>query len=130
MLGRRWRRRLAGAYFATLYITVFTTLRTFHRLGVATLREGGSDPLAYESQARSILETWSLEGGEPVFFMQPAFRYVRFLERLVLGDGDGFLSIARARRALLGALLGVRATLAAAAALQAPGDSPSARWRA
>ncbi len=94
VLGRRWRRRLAGAYFATLYITLFTTLHTFRRLGVATLREGGSDPLTYESQARSILDTWSLEGGEPVFFMQPAFRYVRFLERLVLGDGDGFLSIA------------------------------------
>jgi hypothetical protein len=94
VLGRRWRRRLAGAYFATLYVALFTTLRTFHRLDVVTLREAGSDPLTYESQARSILATWSLEGEEAVFLMQPAFRYLRFLERLVLGEGDGFLSIA------------------------------------
>jgi hypothetical protein len=93
VLGRRWRRRLTGAYFATLYVAWFTTLHTFHRLGVVTLREAGSDPLTYESQARAILETWSLEGGESIFLMQPAFRYLRFLERLVLGDGDGLLSI-------------------------------------
>lgn len=93
VLGRPWRRRLLGAYFATLYVAALTTLHTFHRLAVVTLREAGSDPLTYEHQARAILETWSLQGGERVFLMQPAFRYIRFLERLVLGDGDGFLSI-------------------------------------
>lgn len=93
VLGRRWRRRLLGAYFALLYIAVFVTLRSFHRLDVVTLRAWAGDPLFYESHARSILETWSLEGGEPVFFYQPGFRYIRFVERLLLGEGDGLLSI-------------------------------------
>jgi hypothetical protein len=93
-LGRPWRRRLLSAYWATLYVTLFATLRTFPRLDVVTLREGAGDPLFYESQARAILDTWSLEGGEPVFVYQPLFRYIRFAERLVLGDGDGLLSIA------------------------------------
>ena len=49
--------------------------------------------MIYESQARAILETGSLEGGEPFFRFQPGFRYWRFLERLVLGDGDPFVLI-------------------------------------
>ncbi len=93
VLGRRWRRRLLGAYFALLCVAWFVTLRSFRRLDVVTLREFAGDPLFYESQARSILETWSLEGGEPVFYLQPGFRYLRFAERLLLGDGDGLLSI-------------------------------------
>ena len=52
-----------------------------------------TDSLFYESHARAILETWSLEGGEPVFRYQPGFRYWRFLERLVLGEGDPFVLI-------------------------------------
>jgi hypothetical protein len=93
VLGRRWRRRLLGAYFTTLYVTWFVTLRTFRRLDVVTLREFAGDPLFYESQARSILDTWSLEGGEPVFIYQPLFRYIRFAQRLVLGEGDGLVSL-------------------------------------
>jgi hypothetical protein len=92
-LGRRWRRHLLTAYFALLYVTWFVTLRSFRRLDVVTLREFAGDPLSYESHARSILDTWSLEGGERVFFMQPGFRYIRFLERLLLGDGDGLVSL-------------------------------------
>jgi hypothetical protein len=93
VLRHRWRRRLATAYFATLYVTWFVTLRTFRRLDVVTLREFAGDPLFYESQTRSILDAWSLEGGEPVFIYQPLFRYIRFAERLVLGEGDGLVGI-------------------------------------
>ena len=93
LLGRPWRRRLVAASLALPYVALFTTLHTFHRLAVVTLREARGDPLTYESQARAILETWSLQGGEPIYRMQPAFRYIRFLERLVLGDGDGFVTI-------------------------------------
>jgi hypothetical protein len=119
VLGRRWRRRLLTAYFATLYVTLFTTLRTFHRLGVVTLREAGSDPLTYESQARSILDAWSLEGGERVFVYQPLFRYIRFGERLVLGDGDGLVSIL-ALAALYWALCWALARLGARPQARAP----------
>jgi hypothetical protein len=93
LLGQRWRRRLVGAFFAVLYVAWFVTLRTYPRLDVVTLRERAGDPLVYESHARAILETWSLEGGESIFRYQPLFRYVRFVERLVLGDGDGLVSI-------------------------------------
>lgn len=93
LLGRRWRRRLIGAFFAMVYVAWFTTLHTFRRLDVVTLREWAGDPLFYESQARSILESWSLEGGEPVFIYQPLYRYVRFAQRLLLGEGDGLVSL-------------------------------------
>ena len=93
VLARRWRRRLVTAYASLLYVTLFVTLRTFRRLDVVTLRDVASDPLFYESQARTILDTWSLQGGEPVFIYQPLFRYIRFAERLVMGDGDGLLSV-------------------------------------
>jgi hypothetical protein len=42
----------------------------------------------YESHAQTILETWSLQGAEQVFYNQPFFRYVRFAEHFLLGDGD------------------------------------------
>jgi hypothetical protein len=93
LLGRRWRRRLVGAFFATLYVTWFVTQRTFRRLDIVTLRDWAGDPLFYESQARAILDTWSLEGGERIFVYQPLFRYIRFSERLLLGEGDGLVSL-------------------------------------
>lgn len=55
------------------------------------IRSAGNDWLTYESQARTILGTWSLEGGEPVFFYQPLYRYVRFLERIVFGEAEAFV---------------------------------------
>jgi hypothetical protein len=55
------------------------------------LRSLGNDPLTYESFARSMLSSGSLEGGEPVFYYQPFFRYVRFVERMLFGDGEPLL---------------------------------------
>ena len=52
------------------------------------LRIGGTDALTYESFAHEMLDTWSLRGGEDVFYYQPLFRYIRFVEHLLLGDGD------------------------------------------
>ncbi|MGV3517090.1 hypothetical protein [Luteitalea sp.] len=53
-------------------------------------RSAGDDWLTYESFTRTILETWSLEGAEPVFYLQPFYRYIRFAQRLLLGDGELF----------------------------------------
>jgi hypothetical protein len=64
------------------------------------LRIGGTDALTYESFAHEILDTWSLRGGEDVFYYQPLFRDVRFVEHLLLGDGD-VLVAAFARTLLL-----------------------------
>jgi hypothetical protein len=56
------------------------------------LRNGGTDALTYESFAREMLDTWSLRGGEDVFYYQPLFRYIRFVEHLLLGDSDVFVA--------------------------------------
>jgi hypothetical protein len=58
--------------------------------GAATvlLRSAGNDPLSYESQAYSILATGSLRGGEAVFEYIPAYRYIKFLEHALFGDGN------------------------------------------
>jgi hypothetical protein len=59
------------------------------------LRAATDDPLIYESEAYSILSSGSLEGGEKVFFFQPMFRYVKFAEHAVFGDGLTFSSAAQ-----------------------------------
>jgi hypothetical protein len=92
LFGRTWRRRLVLSFFSAAYLNVCLLLSSIPRLDLVLYRPP-SDALVYESQARSILETWSLQGGEPVFRFQPGFRYWRFVERLVLGDGDPIVSI-------------------------------------
>jgi hypothetical protein len=93
LLARPWRRRLVLALFSVAFLNLCLVLSSTARLDMVLYRAMPSDPLSYESQARTILETWSLEGGEPVFRYQPGFRYWRFLERFVLGDGDPFVVI-------------------------------------
>ena len=56
--------------------------------GQVLLRSAGNDPLSYESQAYSILATGSLRGGESVFEYIPAYRYIKFLEHALFGDGN------------------------------------------
>ncbi len=56
--------------------------------GTVLLRSAGNDPLTYESQAYSILATSSLRGGESVFWAIPAYRYIKFLEHALFGDGN------------------------------------------
>jgi hypothetical protein len=56
--------------------------------GLVLLRSAGNDPLSYESQAYSILATASLRGGESVFAYIPAYRYIKFLEHALFGDGN------------------------------------------
>jgi hypothetical protein len=57
------------------------------------IRDGGDDWLTYESFARSILDTGTLEAGEPVFYYQPLFRYILFLAHATLGDGDTLIAL-------------------------------------
>jgi hypothetical protein len=92
-LARARTARLTLAYFALLGVAMSLTALSHPRLGAVVYRSAGDDWLTYESLARSILETGSLQGGEAVFFNQPLFRYVRFAQRLLLGDGDGLLAI-------------------------------------
>lgn len=82
---------LAAAYWCVAALMLAHEAGVAASLDAVLVRRGGSDFLTYESFARSILDTWSLEGGEEVFHYQPFFRYVLFMERLVLGDGDVLL---------------------------------------
>jgi hypothetical protein len=93
LFGRPWRRRLLLAFFAAAYLNVCLVLSSTPRLEMVVYRQPATDALFYESQARVILETWSLEGGEAFFRYQPGFRYWRFLERLALGEGDPLIQI-------------------------------------
>lgn len=92
LLGRHRRRRLVAASVGLAYLALLTTLRSFSDLHVVRYRTAGDDPLRYESYARTILESWSLRAGEPIFFAQPLFRYVKFAEHVLLGDGDPLIA--------------------------------------
>jgi hypothetical protein len=81
-------RRLLGAYLGILPAALVFAWWRLGRLNIVEYRLAGDDWLTYESFARSILERWSLQGGENVFYYQPLFRYVRFVEHFVLGDAD------------------------------------------
>jgi len=79
---------------ATIYAAVVTAAFLILRVGSSgvagqvLLRSAGNDPLSYESQAYSILYTSSLRGGESVFEYITMYRYVKFLEHAVFGDGN------------------------------------------
>jgi|TARA_B100001964_G_scaffold181497_1_gene200680 hypothetical protein len=87
------RHELLTIYWSLALLLTADTLRGYPSLGHVVLRDGGNDWLMYESYARSILETWSLQGGRDVFYFQPMFRYVRFGEHLLLGDGDALIAV-------------------------------------
>lgn len=86
-------RLLLLAYLAIGWASAFRKdffLRGFHTVHY---RYAGDDWLTYESFARSILETGSLEAGEPVFYYQPLFRYIVFLAHAIAGDGDTLIAL-------------------------------------
>ncbi|GAF93873.1 unnamed protein product, partial [marine sediment metagenome] len=93
MLASRRRRGLVTTYFALLYLGVLRSLLYVPALNTVLLRIGGSDFLTYESFARTILETGSLEGGEAIFYYQPLFRYFSYVTHFILGDGDPLIAI-------------------------------------
>jgi hypothetical protein len=87
LASNRPRTRLA-LFFAVMALGLARAGVSVAGVDTVLYRSAGDDWLIYESFARSILETWSLRAGEDVFYFQPLFRYVRFGQRLVLGDGD------------------------------------------
>ena len=85
---------------ATIYAAVlaaaFATLHIWSSgAGQVLLRSAGNDPLSYQSQAYSILYTGSLRGGESVFDYIPMYRYIKFLEHAVFGDGNMLYAVAQ-----------------------------------
>jgi len=84
---------LVLAYVVLLFVGTWAAVGNYPRFNAVVFRNRGEDWLTYESMARTILETWSLQGGEPVFYIQPLFRYVRFAQHLLLGDGDPLIDL-------------------------------------
>jgi hypothetical protein len=79
----------------TLLAYVAVASLTFCRRGLdpghfqtVIYRTAGNDFLSYESFARSILDTGSLEAEERIFSNQPLSRYVNFVLHILFGDGD------------------------------------------
>jgi len=85
-------RPLVVSWYTVIIVGSLYGLVSALDLDQVVYRTTGNDWLTYESHARSILGG-SLSGGESVFYYQPGWRYVLFLERSVFGDGDALRSI-------------------------------------
>jgi len=89
---------LSGAVVAISSPTI-TLIRNFGGLeradwwGFQIFRGRDSDWLAYQGYAKTIFDTASLQGGEAVFFFQPANRYFIFLQHMLFGENDVLLGI-------------------------------------
>ncbi|MGH7319331.1 MAG: hypothetical protein ACRELA_06855 [Candidatus Rokuibacteriota bacterium] len=92
VLARHRGRRLLVSYALVCYLSLLRLRLDVPDWRIVGYRGAGQDWLTYQSFARSILDTWSLEAGEPVFYMQPLYRYIAFTEHLLLGDGDGLIA--------------------------------------
>jgi hypothetical protein len=75
------------------FIREFNGLEFAEWWGFQIFRGRDSDWLAYQGYAKTIFNTASLQGGEAVFWFQPANRYFIFLQHLIFGENDVFLAI-------------------------------------
>jgi hypothetical protein len=85
----RWRRLSPVVLFLALAVLALATMRqAYAGWDQVALRSAGNDDLIAESQARTILQTGSLQGEEDVFYAQPLYRYIKFAEHASFGEGD------------------------------------------
>ena len=75
------------------FIREFNGLESADWWGFQIFRGRDSDWLAYQGYAKTIFNTASLQGGEAVFWFQPANRYFIFLQHLIFGENDVFIAI-------------------------------------
>jgi hypothetical protein len=110
ILRRPSTRLLLMAYLAIGWASAFRQDFWLHGFHAVLYRGAAGDWLTYESFARTILETGSLEAGEAIFFYQPLFRYILFLSHAILGDGDTLIALL-AQTLLIWSLFWMSATL-------------------
>jgi hypothetical protein len=84
----RRRMRPASLFLGIVLCGLLLTRIWSNGWDATSLRSAGNDPLGFESQAYAILANGNLEGGEPIFYAQPFYRYVKFFEHVSFGDGD------------------------------------------
>ncbi len=82
--------RPAAVYSILVAVSLANNLLLLPDPSHVVLRSAQDDPLTYESEAYSVLTTGSLEGGESVYLYQPMFRYIKFGEHALFGDGMTF----------------------------------------
>jgi hypothetical protein len=75
-------------YLALSALALATMRQAYPSWDRVALRSAGNDNLSAESQARSILQTGSLQGEEAVYYSQPFYRYLKFAEHALFGEGD------------------------------------------
>ena len=85
--------RVLLAYFIFTLLAICRVTVFLPSMAMTFYREAGADAITYEAQAWTILNTWSLSGGEKVFYYQPLYRYCIFLYHLFFGDGDTIRSV-------------------------------------
>ena len=78
-------------YFLVVIFGLLYASHQFPTVNYVFYRTAGDDPLGYESSARSILESHSLQGGESIFDSQPFYRYILFAIHMLFGDGDALI---------------------------------------
>ena len=122
VLGRNRRRVRLAAFVSMAAVAAARASSMFPSFRSVLYRSAANDWLFYESQARTILATGSLEGGEPVFYFQPLYRYIKFLEHFVFGDGDALVTTF----AVLA--LGVSTVWCASRAASRPADRHQMLW--
>jgi len=90
------------AFWTTFYLSAVQLWIRVHSTSSVLYHAAGTDFLAYDSWARTIMEDRSLRAGEDVFFFQPGFRYLLFLERTFLGDATFFVLAAGMTTLIMG----------------------------
>ena len=80
--------RMLLAYATLAILLWFRVLIYLPDPSFSVLRVDTSDMLTYESFARNILLTHTLEASEAVFYYQALFRYIVFILHMIFGESD------------------------------------------
>lgn len=91
-----WKRRdalIPVGIPAAMFVSAHEVLQCIPGLDRVLYRPGGDDWLTYQAFAFQIFGSHSLQGGESVFYYQPGFRYLVFVQHLLLGEGDAVPAI-------------------------------------
>lgn len=74
--------------FLFSFIIASLSIFKFFPLANTIYQRGGTDGLRYESHAREIFVTNSLQAGENLFTSQPGARYILYLLKNIFGEND------------------------------------------
>jgi hypothetical protein len=85
---------IPSSYFSKIndflfsFVIASLSIFKFFPLASTIYQRGGTDGLRYESHARDIFVTNSLQGGENLFTSQPGSRYLLYILKNIFGEND------------------------------------------